>query len=273
MDENEVKQELEDFRAWLEEKELSENTIDTYTYAVREFYERYEELTKRNLIAYKEFLIANRAPKTAGIRCIAINQYCIFKGKRELCLKTIKIQKARTVENVISREQYEYLLSRLKEDKNEKGYFMILFLATTGARVSEFVRFRKADLEKGYCELWTKGKIRRILFPRKLVEESAEYFQEVKEDDYLFPNRSGKQMTTRGLAEVINRMGSRYGIPENVMHPHAFRHLFAIEFLKKNSNIALLADLMGHESVDTTAIYLRMSASEQAEQFNRAVDW
>lgn len=58
-----------------------------------------------------------------------------------------------------------------------------------------------------------------------------------------------------------------------MMHPHAFRHLFAIEFLKKNSNIALLADLMGHESVDTTAIYLRMSASEQAEQFNRAVDW
>ena len=56
-------------------------------------------------------------------------------------------------------------------------------------------------------------------------------------------------------------------------HPHAFRHLFAIEFLKKNSNIALLADLMGHSSVSTTSVYLKLSMEEQMRQFNEASDW
>ena len=65
----------------------------------------------------------------------------------------------------------------------------------------------------------------------------------------------------------------KYGIPKEVAHPHSFRHLFAIEFLKNNNNIALLADLLGHESVDTTAIYLRLSAQEQKKQFNMAMDW
>ena len=80
-------------------------------------------------------------------------------------------------------------------------------------------------------------------------------------------------MTSRGVAENINRWAKKYGIPLEVAHPHSFRHLFAIEFLKRNNNIALLSDLLGHESIDTTAIYLRLSAQEQKDLFNEAVNW
>ena len=80
-------------------------------------------------------------------------------------------------------------------------------------------------------------------------------------------------MTNRGVSENIRRWAGRYGIRKEVMHPHSFRHLYAVEFLKHNSNIALLADLMGHSSVSTTSIYLKLSREEQMRQFNEASDW
>lgn len=79
-------------------------------------------------------------------------------------------------------------------------------------------------------------------------------------------------MTTRGVASAIKRC-VKYGIREEVLHPHSFRHLYAIQFLKNNNNIALLADLMGHENISTTSIYLRLSSEEQKEQFNKAMNW
>lgn len=57
------------------------------------------------------------------------------------------------------------------------------------------------------------------------------------------------------------------------MHPHAFRHLFTIEFLKNNGNITLLKDILGHEDINTTSIYLRLSLDEQKSQFNDSVCW
>lgn len=268
----EKEEQLEAFREYLIEDEKSSNTIDNYIYAAKIYFSMYEEINKKNMIDFKRYLINNFSPKTAANRCIAMNKFCDFSGKPESKVKSIKIHKSTTVENVITKEQCKRMLDGLKADGNDKGYWMIMFLSRTGARVSELVQMDKKSLDKGAFELWTKGKIRKILIPDWLIQESREYFSTVR-GDYLFPSRQGGKMTTRGVAESINRWAKKYGIPKEVAHPHSFRHLFAIEFLKNNSNIALLADLLGHESVDTTAIYLRLSAQEQKEQFNRAMDW
>ena len=272
MEEKTRTEQEEQFAEWLTDRELSQNTVDTYSYAVREFLGKYPELTKKNLIDYKNALLVDKSPKTVNLRCIAMNQYCIFCGKPELSLKVVKVHEALSIENVISREEYEDLISKLRADEDWRKYFLIKFLAKTGARISEFIRFKKSDLEKGYCEIWTKGKIRRINFPDALVEESRNYFFTVK-GDLLFPNRYGKMLTTRGVASLLKEMATKYGINKDVMYPHSFRHLFAIEFLKRNQNIALLADLLGHESVNTTAIYLRLSKAEQRQQLNEAMNW
>ncbi len=63
------------------------------------------------------------------------------------------------------------------------------------------------------------------------------------------------------------------GIPLAVVHPHSFRHRFAKNFIEKYNDIALLADLMGHESIETTRIYLRMTASEQQKIVDKVVTW
>lgn len=268
----EKEEQLEAFRDYLMEDEKSSNTIDNYMYAANIYFSMFEDINKKNMIDFKKHMIENFSPKTAANRCIAMNKFCDFSGKPECKVKSIKIHKSTTVENVITKEQCQRMLDGLRADGNDKGYWMIMFLSRTGARVSELVQMDKKCLNKGVLELWTKGKIRKILIPDRLIQESREYFSTV-EGDLLFPSKYGGKMTTRGVAECINRWAKKYGIPKEVAHPHSFRHLFAVEFLKNNNNIALLADILGHESVDTMAIYLRLSAQEQKNQFNMAVDW
>lgn len=263
---------LETFREYLMDRERSENTIDNYMKSADIFFDRYGELSKKNMLDFKKWQLEQWKPKTANNRVVAMNQYCIFAGHPEYCVKGIKIHQSSSVENVITLEEYEKLLEGLKADGNEKGYWMIKYLAKTGARVSEFIRMTKGSLETGYCEMWTKGKIRRIYIPKQLIEDSRDFFEK-QDSDYLFTNCYGKQLSTRGVSSNIKHWAKKYGIRKEVAYPHSFRHLYAIEFLKHNSNISLLADLMGHSSVSTTSIYLKLSKEEQMRQFNEASNW
>ena len=94
------------------------------------------------------------------------------------------------------------------------------------------------------------------------------------ENDYLFGGKGeGGIMSSRGVSEQRRRFADKYDIPREVMHPHSFRHRFAINFLQENKDIALLADLMGHSGVNTTMIYLRLSKEEQRRAIDDSVRW
>lgn len=263
---------IEAFRDYLIENEKSENTISNYMDTLKIFYGLYQGVDKKTMLDFKRYELERWKPKTVHNRIVAMNQYCKFLGHPEWCVKQIKIHSSSSVENVISVEEYTKLLDGLEKDGNERGYWLIKYLAKTGARANEFVRLDKSGLEKGYCEMWTKGKIRRIYIPKFLAEESSQYFKKV-DSNFLFPSKYGKQMTTRGLSQLIKNWAKKYGIRDEVAHPHSFRHLYAIEFLKQNPNISLLADLMGHSNVSTTSIYLKLSKEEQMRQFNEASNW
>lgn len=265
------KKQPEEFRLYLLSDEKSKNTIESYMRSIKIFLDKYGEINKSNMLEFKKWQLDQWKPKTAHNRIVALNQYCKFIGHPEYCVKNIKIHGSSNVENVITMEEYKKLLNGLRDDKNLKGYYMVQYLAKTGVRVSEFIRMEKECLETGYCEMWTKGKIRRIYIPIALIEESKAFFKNNKK--YLFENRDDKQYTTRGISQNLQNWGKKYGIRKDVMHPHSFRHFYAINFMKRNNNIALLADLMGHSSVETTSIYLRLSKEEQKRQFNDAVNW
>ena len=89
----------------------------------------------------------------------------------------------------------------------------------------------------------------------------------------LFPGKGNKAITSRGISLGLKRIALRYGIDQDVVYPHSFRHLFAKNFIARNPDIALLADLMGHESIETTRIYLRRTANEQRAAVDKAIDW
>lgn len=267
-----MRQEVEEFRNYLTNEERSPSTIRGYCHSVGMFFREYGELNKENVMAFKRRQVERYAPKTAANRVTALNSFCNYAGRYDCRVKVVRIQKQHTLENVITIDQLEQLTNGLYEDGNIRGYWMIQYLAKTGVRISEFVRLEKAGLRTGTCEMWTKGKIRRIRIPDMLIKESLPYFENVP-GKLLFPNRYGVQMTTRGAAADIARWAARYGIPKEVAHPHSFRHLFAIEFLKHNHDITLLSDLLGHNDINTTAGYLRLSEEQQREEFNRAMEW
>ena len=179
------------------------------------------------------------------------------------------------MENVISDADYKFLKTKLKADGYDQWYFIVWFMAATGARVSELLQIKAEHVNVGYLDLYSKGgKMRRIYIPKKLCTEAAKW---LKERDlttgYLFTNRTGNRLSTRGIAIQLKHFAESYGINREVVYPHSFRHRFAKNFLEKFNDIALLADLMGHESIETTRIYLRRTASEQQKIVDRVVTW
>lgn len=265
---------LKRFATYLEGRELAQNTVDAYISSMRRFFEGYPEVTKKNGLQWKQDLLEDGLkPKSVNIRLNAFNSYCTMLGVEHEKVKTVRVHNATAVSNVISVADYQRLLNGLLEDGNQKWYFNIRLLAATGARVSEYIRLRKSDFERGYAEMWTKGKMRRIYIPDSFREEAKDYYKPLEPRDFLLINRYGGQMSTRGVASMLQKFAEKYGIDKKVMHPHSFRHLFALEFLKRNGNLSLLSDVMGHSSVSTTAIYTRMTREQQQDAVNKTINW
>lgn len=263
------------FEKYLRQTNMAKNTISAYLYALREYESRYKSLNKENLLLYKMFLIETYSAKTVNLRVQAMNKFLQMVGKEELHLKSVKVQQKSYLENVISNADYTFLKNKLKHEDNLEWYFVVRFLAATGARVSELIQMKVEHVNAGYIDLYTKGgKIRRIFIPKKLREESAIWLEKQRRTTgYLFLNRYGERITTRGIAQQLKTFAKKFGIKESVVYPHSFRHRYAKNFLEKFNDLALLADLMGHESIETTRIYLRRTASEQQDIVDRVITW
>lgn len=201
-------------------------------------------------------------------------EYLEFTKQDKLKLKFVKVQK-NFFENVISNADYTFLKNALRQDGNMEWYFVVRFLAATGARVSELVQIKVEHIHAGYFDIYTKGgKVRRLFFPVKLRKETTDWLtQQHRATGYLFLNRFGERITTRGIAQQLKNFAMRYGLNPKVIYPHSFRHRYAKNFLDHFNDIALLADLMGHESIETTRIYLRRTANEQRQIVDKVVNW
>lgn len=263
------------FKAYLAKTNLAENTITSYVWTVTYYLEHYKEVNKKNLLAYKGYLVENFKPQTVNLRLQAVNKFLEFRKQEKLRMKFVKAQQKNFLENVISDADYKFLKTKLKADGYDQWYFIVWFMAATGARVSELLQIKAEHVNVGYLDLYSKGgKMRRIYIPKKLCAEAAKWLKERGlTTGYLFTNRTGNRLSTRGIAIQLKHFAENYGINREVVYPHSFRHRFAKNFLEKFNDIALLADLMGHESIETTRIYLRRTASEQQKIVDKVVTW
>lgn len=263
------------FKAYLAKTNLAENTITSYVWTVTYYLEHYKDVNKKNLLAYKGYLVENFKPQTVNLRLQAVNKFLEFSKQEKLKMKFVKAQQKNFLENVISDADYKFLKTKLKSDGYDQWYFIVWFMAATGARVSELLQIKAEHVNVGYLDLYSKGgKMRRIYIPKKLCTEAAKWLKEHGlTTGYLFTNRTGNRLSTRGIAIQLKHFAENYGINREVVYPHSFRHRFAKNFLEKFNDIALLADLMGHESIETTRIYLRRTASEQQKIVDKVVTW
>ena len=266
---------IEDFEKYLKSTNLADNTISAYLFAVRQYNEQWDIISKKNLRDFKVFLIEKYKPKTVNLRLRAINCYLESINKGNLKIPFVKVQQKTFLENVISEADYNYFKKCLKRDNEMFWYFVIRFLAATGARVSELIQIKAEHVKIGYLDLYAKGgKLRRIYIPKTLQREATSWLSEKQHDSgFIFWNKYGKRITTRGISGQLKKLAVRYGINPTVVYPHSFRHRFAKSFLERFNDIAFLADLMGHESIETTRIYLRKTATEQQSIVDKIIDW
>lgn len=263
---------IDGFKEYLYNEELASNTIRSYVKGVELFSRMFDEISKPNLIMYKKQLAENFKPHTVNLRIAAMLCYCRFKDI-PMKLKSVKEPKKTHIDNVISEEQYMRLTNGLKCDKNERWYVNVVLLAKIGMRISEALKITKKDLIAGNVTINTKSHMRTIYFPKSLVDDIKYWLDELSDNDVVMQNRLGEPISAGGVRVNLKNFAKKYGIPKEVMHPHTFRHFFAIEFLKRNNNIALLADVLGHSSVNVTQLYLRQSQEQQSNAVDKAVNW
>lgn len=263
------------FETYMENQHLSKNTITSYMFAVRQYYNRYEELDNHSLRDYKVFLIENYKPQTVNLRLRAINCYLEYQHREEWKLPAVKTQQKPFLENIISEADYLYLKNCLKRDKELYYYFVVRFLAATGARISELLQIKVEHVKIGHLDLYSKGgKLRRIYIPVTLQREALQWFRDTGRDSgFIFVNKTGKRMTARGISGQLKHFATLYDLDPAVVYPHSFRHRFVKSFLERYNDIAMLADLMGHESIETTRIYLRKTSTEQQMIVDKIVNW
>nr|DAP58746.1 MAG TPA: SITE SPECIFIC RECOMBINASE XERD [Caudoviricetes sp.] len=256
-----------------QEEDYSPHTLSIYSVSMKKYFEYANDVSVDN---YKRFvkMMENEgfSPQTIRLRITALERFSKWM-KKPIELKRPKFKKNLDTENVPTESDYNKLLEYLKTKKNGDLYFYIKILATTGARVSEFIQFKWEDIINGEVTLKGKGnKYRRFFFGKQLQSEVKEYVKKNDKSGYVAVGKFGR-LNQRALAMNMKKWGDDCGIEKEKMHPHAFRHFFAKMFLKKNKDVVQLAELMGHGSIDTTRIYLQKSYEEQKREYNRSVTW
>ena len=282
MDEQMTSQ-LEEFKEFLKKRGASNNTIASYLTTVRLYFSLSPQINLMDLQKFKTYLLEHFRSNTVNTRIFGMNQYLLYLKEQEQIpeelagfkLSSVKHQQKPFLDNVITKRDYERLKRGLKNDGDMFWYFVVRFLAATGARISELIQIKVEHIRIGCMDLYSKGgKLRKIYFPQKLCMEMLSWLElQGKDSGFIFVNRRGKQITPRGISWQLKVLAKRYRIPVETVYPHSFRHRFAKNFLSKFNDISLLADLMGHESIETTRIYLTQSSKEQSKLIDKIVTW
>jgi len=267
---------MEDYKTYLVEKGFSAHTVDSYLFAIRQLHKRLGcDFNNESLLGHKDWLAAHFAAKTVNLRITAINSYLDFTEYQGIRLKSLRIQQKPYLDNVISQDEYVLLRDSLLRDGELFWHYVVRFLTCTGARISELRMFTVESVSVGHLDIISKGqKLRRIYIPANLQHDAVDWLHDMGlSDGFLFAVKENKPMTARGISMGLKRFAKQYGIDQDVVYPHSFRHRFAKNFIERNPDIALLADLMGHESLETTRVYLRRTASEQRAAVDATIDW
>lgn len=272
----EIEREVRRFKRHLRKEDVSVNTQMSYCWTLNFFLTKYHKITNENLMLYKNYLMEGFTPSTVNQRIQAMNKYIKWNNIRNIrTLRSVKVQQKPFLENVISMQDYMYLKKKLKKKPDLTDYFLIWIMGCTGARISEILKVKVENIIDGQIDFYGKGrKNRRIYFVSSFQKEAIEWLKtENRNSGYVFIYSDGRAMTVKGVEKHLKILAREYGIDETVMYPHSFRHMFGKTFYDKEKDLPLLADIMGHSSVETTRIYTRRTAQEQRQIIEKTVRW
>lgn len=266
---------IQAYTAYLEEQERSSATIEKYQHALDRFYRWTSDgsnVDKAIVIQYKEQLAQKFAPTGVNATLAALNGFFRFLGWMDCVVKPLHIQRRvfSTADKELNKEEYRRLVHAARQKKDTRLVLLLQLMASTGIRVSE-VRYVTAEaVKEKTIQIRLKGKIRTILLPDQLCCLLEKYGKEQKiSSGPLFLTRTGRMMDRKEIWAQMKRLCRAAEVPESKVFPHNLRHLFARSFYSEQKDIAKLADLLGHSSIETTRIYLLSSGQEHRQLLDR----
>ncbi len=258
---------IQRFRYHLSEEERSDSTIRKYKRDVRHFldFTGDSEITKDKVLEYKDRLKSDFATRSVNSMLAALNSFFVFMGWGDLKVKALKIQqeifcpKSRE----LSEDDYRRMVSKAYENGDEKVAVMFQTICATGIRVSELEYITKEAVLEGCAVVNCKGKIRQVIIPKRLQDLLLRYCDEKGiESGSIFLTKKGKVIDRSNIWRIMKNNAKQAGVDEGKVFPHNFRHLFARTFYEHDKDIAKLADVLGHSSINTTRIYITSSGDE-----------
>ncbi len=262
------------YQKHLYEEERATATIKKYICDLKKLkeYASGREITKELMVRYKEELRKKYKVTSINSFLVAANRFFEYAGWYGLRIKTYRIQKEIFVpENRdLSKAEYKRLV-RLALRKGKKRLAMMLqTICATGIRISELASFTAESIRDGIVEIYCKGKQRVVLLPKKLQKKLLQYIRENKiVTGMVFCTSSGKAVDRSNIWKEMKILSGEAGIALEKTYPHNLRHLFAKEFYKAGKDIAKLADVLGHSSIETTRIYMKTTVEEHRKQLDR----
>ena len=264
---------LQAFQMELYHREKAKATVSKYGKALEQFAQYLQDraLTKELLLRYRDLLLLRCKAQTVNGALTAINTYLQFKQMDHMKVKQLKIQTCSYVDERRELSKMDYLrLLDAENEKNERLYYAIMTLCSTGIRISELPYITVQAAKTGQANIRLKGKCRTILLPSKLYDKLRNYCRENKiREGHIFRTRTGRPVDRSNLFHELKRLCAAAKVPAHKVFPHNFRHLFARMFYAIEKNLAHLADVLGHSRIETTRIYVAVSLSAHRRVLNR----
>lgn len=262
---------LGDFECYLRADEKSDNTIEKYLRDVRTFYAFTEDQTiaKTLVLEFKASLVKKYEITSANSMIAAVNTFLRFMGWIDCCIKQFKVQKKVfcSEEKELTKAEYIRLVNTAKLKGNKRLNLILQTICGTGIRISELQFITVEAVRKGEAVVSCKNKTRTVFIVRELQKKLLNYIRNKGiTTGCIFITKSGKPMSRCNIWREMKALCEQAEVSPDKVFPHNLRHLFARTFYGLEKDIAKLADILGHSSINTTRIYIITTGAEHKRQ-------
>ena len=262
---------IDEFKEHLILEERSKITVEKYIRDVKAFakYTQNSAITKETVIAYKKYLQENYAVRSVNSMLASINGLFAFLGWHDLRVKSLKLQQQVFCpeEKELTKAEYARLCRTAERKHNERLNLILQTICGTGIRVSELQYITVEAAKNGEAVVNCKAKTRSVFIVKELKQKLLRYAAEQGiKNGMIFVTRTGKPISRTNIWREMKSLCNDAGVDPKKVFPHNLRHLFARAFYGIEKDIAKLADILGHSSIETTRIYIISTGAEHRKR-------
>ena len=262
---------IAEFKEHLILEERSEITVEKYIRDVKAFsvYTQNSDITKETVIAYKKHLQENYAVRSVNSMLASSNSLFAFLGWHDLRVKSLKLQQQVFCpeEKELTKAEYTRLCRTAERNHNERLNLILQTICGTGIRVSELQFITVEAVKSGEAVVNCKAKTRSVFIVKELKQKLLRYAAEQNiKSGMIFITRTGKPISRTNIWREMKALCEEANVNPQKVFPHNLRHLFARVFYGIEKDIAKLADILGHSSINTTRIYIISTGTEHRQR-------